>query len=181
VWLAGAQGMVYAEGTQHAGAVERGDNGVPVEGAGTLGLTGDMKEMDPRWVRAVSLAGYGVSLSLGVGIPIPILNEEILKHTTVRDRDIQASVVDYATDYPNRTGKILGRVTYEELRSGEITLNGKKIETGSLSSYHYAREIAEILKDEIKDGSFQVSRPVRALSRDRKFRPLVVKESERYG
>jgi uncharacterized protein (DUF39 family) len=181
VWLAGAQGIVYSEGTQHAGAVERGENGVPAEGAGTLALTADMKEMNPRWVRAVSLAGYGVSLALGVGIPIPVLNEEILKRTTVRDRDILASVVDYATDYPNRTGKILGRVTYEELRSGEITLGGKKIETGSLSSYHYAQEIAGLLKDEITAGRFTVSRPVRRLSRDRKFTPLVVKESERYG
>jgi hypothetical protein len=31
----------------------------------------------------------------------------------VRDRDILASVVDYATDYPQRTGKVLARVTYD--------------------------------------------------------------------
>ncbi|MBN2714805.1 MAG: homocysteine biosynthesis protein, partial [Deltaproteobacteria bacterium] len=30
VWLAGARGMVYAEGTQHCSVVERGENGVPV-------------------------------------------------------------------------------------------------------------------------------------------------------
>src|SRR5512137_2118462 len=39
VWLAGAQGHVYAEGTQHAGDCTRTPNGVPREGAGTLALT----------------------------------------------------------------------------------------------------------------------------------------------
>ena len=180
VWLAGTQGHVYAEGTQHAGAVDRAPNGVPSEGAGTLALTGDMKAMKPRYVRAVSLTGYGVSLSLGVGIPIPILNEEILKRTTIADHDILATVVDYAAEYPKRTGKFLARVTYEALRSGSITLNGNTVETGSLSSYHFAREIAETLKAEIRDGRFSVTRPIQPLPRDKKFRPMSVKESHRY-
>ncbi len=139
-----------------------------------------MKSMNPRFVRAVSLAGYGVSLSLGVGIPIPVLNEKILKQTTVRDRDIQATVIDYATEYPKRSGQYLARVTYEELKSGTISLNGKKVETGSLSSYYFAREIAETLKEEIRAGRFSVSPPLQPLARDGKARPLTVKESHRY-
>ena len=95
IWLAGARGIVYAQGTQHCSLVERGDNDVPVEGAGTLALTANMKEMLPEFVRGTSFKGYGVSLALGVGIPIPILNE-ILRRTTVRDRDITACVIDYS-------------------------------------------------------------------------------------
>ena len=110
IWLAGSRGLVYAQGTQHCSLVERGDNDVPVEGAGTLALSGDMKEMQAEFVRGVSFKGYGVSLALGVGIPIPILNPEILKRTTVRDRDIQACVTDYSSDYPQKTGKVLGLV-----------------------------------------------------------------------
>ena len=86
---------------------------MPREGAGTLALTADMKEMKPRFVRGVSLIGYGVSLALGVGIPIPVLNEEILRRTTVRDRDILAPVIDYSGDYPNRTGRVIARLSYE--------------------------------------------------------------------
>ena len=74
VWLAGAHGLVYAEGTQHAGDCERTPGGVPTGGAGTLALTGDMKQMQPDFVRGVSFRGYGVSLGLGVGVPIPVLN-----------------------------------------------------------------------------------------------------------
>jgi uncharacterized protein (DUF39 family) len=54
VWLAGAQGHVYAEGTQHSPTSERGANDVPTEGAGTLALTGNMKDMKPEFVRGVS-------------------------------------------------------------------------------------------------------------------------------
>jgi len=70
VWLAGAQGLVYAEGTQHAGAGDRTPGGIPKGGAGTLALTADMKQMIPEFVRGVSLRGYGASLALGIGIPI---------------------------------------------------------------------------------------------------------------
>jgi len=178
VWLAGAQGHVFAEGTQHASAVERNSNDVPIGGAGTLALTGDMKKMNAEFVRGVSLKGYGVSLAVGVGIPIPILNETILKYTAVRDRDIQAPVVDYSKDYAEGTGKILETLNYEQLKSGEVILLGKKIKTGSLSSYGKALNIAQILKAEIEDGKFQVSKPISALPREQKMNTLTVRENK---
>jgi len=179
VWLAGAQGHVYAEGTQHAPSVERNELDVPTGGAGTLALTGDMKKMDPDFVRGVSLKGYGVSLAVGVGIPIPVLNETILKYTAVRDRDIQAPVVDYSVDYAEGTGKVLEKLNYEELKSGEVTVQGKKVKTGSLSSYAKALEIAEILKAEIGNGSFLVSMPITELSQTQQMRPLVERENSK--
>jgi len=176
VWLAGAHGHVYAEGTQHAGNCARTPDGVPKGGAGTLALTGDMKQMRPEFVRGVSFRGYGVSLGLGVGIPIPILNQDILKRTCVRDRDIQAPVVDYSADYPQNTGKIICHVNYEQLRSGEIEVEGKKVAVGSLSSYHKALEIAHLLADEVRRGDFQVAQPVAPLPRDTGMKPLVARE-----
>jgi len=176
VWLAGAQGHVYAEGTQHAGDCERTVNGVPKEGAGTLALTADMKQMRPEFVRGVSLRGYGVSLALGVGVPIPILNEEILKRTCVRDRDILAPVTDYSHDYPEKTGRVIRYANYEELRSGQIEVEGQKVEVGSMSSYYKALEIANLLADEIRRGDFLVSRPIAPLPRNTKMKPLVIRE-----
>jgi len=176
VWLAGAQGHVYAEGTQHAGACERTPNGVPTEGAGTLALTADMKKMRPEFVRGVSLRGYGVSLALGVGVPIPILNEKVLKRACVRDRDILAPVIDYSTDYPNKTGRTICRVNYEQLRSGEIQVDGKKIAVASLSSYHKALEIANLLADEIRRGDFLLSAPIQPLPKNTAMKPLVIRK-----
>jgi uncharacterized protein (DUF39 family) len=176
VWLAGAQGHVYAEGTQHAGDCDRTDGGVPKEGAGTLALTGDMKQMRPEFVRGVSLRGYGVSLALGVGVPIPILNEEVLQRTCVRDREIFAPVIDYSVDYPQKTGRVIRHASYEELRRGEIEVEGQKVAVGSMSSYYRALEIANLLADEIRRGEFQVSRPLAPLPRNTKMKPLMIRE-----
>ncbi len=178
VWLAGARGHVYAEGTQHAGAVARTPAGVPKGGAGTLALTADMKQMRPEFVRGVSLRGYGVSLALGVGIPIPILDEKILKRTCVRDRDILAPVVDYGNDYPRNTGRVICHVNYEQLRSGSIKIKGKEVAAGSLSSYYKALEIANLLADEIRAGDFQLAEPIASLAKENKMKPLVIRQKE---
>ncbi|NQT03582.1 MAG: hypothetical protein HQ580_16255 [Planctomycetes bacterium] len=176
VWMAGARGHVYAEGTQHAGGGPRTPEGIPKGGAGTLALTADMKQMSQEFVRGVSFCGYGVSLALGVGIPIPILNEEVLKRTCISDREILAPVVDYSDDYPQNTGKVLSYVNYEQLRTGEIEVEGKKVAVGSLSSYYKALEIAHLLADEIKRGDFRLTEPIAYLKKDTKMKPLVARE-----
>jgi len=176
VWLAGAKGHVYAEGTQFTSQCERSENGVPVEGSGTLALTGDMKQMLPEFVRGVSLRGYGVSLSLGVGIPIPILNQEILQYTTVRDKEIEACVIDYSRDYPEKTGRVLAKVNYEELKSGSVEIEGKTVKTGSLSSYAKALKIARLLKQEIQKGEFLLNRPYAALPPNQSMKGLEIRK-----
>jgi uncharacterized protein (DUF39 family) len=177
VWLAGARGHVHAEGTQHAPTCQRGPNGVPKEGAGTLALTGDMKRMDPEYVRGVSLPGYGVSLSLGVGIPIPILNADILKRTTVRDQDIFAPLIDYSHDYPEKTGRVLREISYAELKTGEIAYEGRKIKVSAMSSYGKALHIAERLKEEIRRGAFLLSQPMAQLPREQGMKGLKITEA----
>jgi len=176
VWLAGAQGHVYAEGTQHAGGGPRSPDGLPMGGAGTLALTGDMKQMHPEFVRGVSFRGYGVSLGLGVGVPIPILNEQVLQRTCVRDCDIPAPVVDYSTDYPQNSGKVICHVTYAQLRTGQIEVEGKKVTVGSLSSYHKALEVANLLADEIRRGDFLLAKPIAPLPKDTVMKPMPARE-----
>lgn len=177
VWLAGADGIVYSQGTQHTSVADRGDNGVPTEGAGTLALSGDMKQMDREYVRGVSIKGYGVSLSVGVGIPIPILSPEILRSTTVRDEEIFAPVIDYASDYPQATGKVLAKVSYRELKSGSIDLFGTRTVTGTMASYNKALTIARILQSRIQDGTFLLSHPHMELPRGVPFKKLPLRNS----
>ena len=176
VWMAGAHGHVYAEGTQHAGGGARTPDGIPKGGSGTLALTADMKQMRQEFVRGVSFRGYGVSLALGIGIPIPILNEDILKRTCVSDREILAPVVDYSVDYPLNTGKVLCHVNYEQLRSGQIEVEGRKVAVSSLSSYYKALEIAHLLADEIRRGDFRLTEPIAYLPKDTTMKPLVIRE-----
>ncbi len=176
VWLAGAYGQVYAEGTQHASQCLRNGLDVPMEGSGTLALTGNMKDMIPEFVRGVSMRGYGVSLTLGVGIPIPILSPEILKHTCIRDEQIKAPVIDYSYDYPQRVSNIITRTTYAELKSGKIEIEGKKPEISALSSYSKALKVAELLKADVQDGKFTVTCPIQPLPADQSMNPLEIRE-----
>ena len=94
----------------------------------------------------------------------------------VRDRDILAPVIDYSNDYPQNTGKVLCHVNYEQLRSGQIQVEGKRIAVGSLSSYYKALEIAHLLADEIKRGDFLLTQPIEYLPKDTTMKPLVVRE-----
>ncbi len=166
IFLCGAQGFVAWAGTQHNCNVLRGENGVPKEGAATLATIGNLKNMSPEWLLGASILGYGVSLYIGIGVPIPILNEEIVRYTAVRDEDIYAQVYDYGVDYPSGISKSIGEVSYKELRSGKIKLDGKVIPTAPMSSYYKAREIAGILKDWIKEGKFLLGEPQQPLPSD---------------
>lgn len=160
IFLGGGVGYVCWHGTQHAPGAPRGENGVPTAPSGTLTVIGELKQMSPRWLRGISYLGYGASLMVGLGIPIPILDEEMLKFTAVSDADIFAPIVDYSEGYPQATGEVLGKVSYAELKSGEITLNGRAVPTAPLSSYFGARKIARQLKEWIQEGQFTLTEPV---------------------
>jgi len=159
IFLGGAQGYIIGPGTQHNPDVPRTPGGIPKRAAGTLMVMGDLKEMIPRWLVGVSIQGYGCSLAVGIGVPIPILNEEIANYTGVSDEEIFTQVVDYGYDYPNGVTKTYGEVSYAQLKSGSIVVNGKEVPAAPLSSYPRAREIAETLKRWIEEGKFLLGEP----------------------
>jgi len=163
IFLGGGTGYVAWQGTQHSPDVPRTEKGIPKEGAGTLAVIGDLKQMSPPWLVGTSVQGYGCSLTVGVGVPIPILNEEILQYTTVTDADILAPVIDYSDAFPQLKPDVLAEVSYAELKSGKIKVKGKDVPTASLSSYPRAVEIAATLKEWIQSGKFLLTKPVEPL------------------
>jgi uncharacterized protein (DUF39 family) len=159
IFLGGGDGYVTWYGTQHNPSVSRTRKGLPVSPAGTLWVMGDLKNMSTQWLVGVSLQGYGCSLAVGLGIPIPLLNEEIAGYTAISDEEIFTQIVDYGNDYPNGISRSYGQVSYAELKSGFIKLDGKEIPTVPLSSTVKAREIADILKQKIFRGEFTLGEP----------------------
>ena len=155
IFLGGGIGHIAWNGTQHNPHFQRKENGVPCEPAGTVAVIGDLKQMKPEFLVGTSFFGYGATLTVGIGIPIPVLNEEIAGWTSVRDRDIYTTVVDYSG-----TNEKLGEINYEQLRSGKIIISGKKVFSAPLSSYSKALEIANILKNWIKKGEFLLTEKV---------------------
>lgn len=159
IFLGGGTGHVMGCGTQHDPEPPRGPGGVPLCGAGTLSVRGDLSGMDPRWLRPIFLPGYGVSLMVGIGVPIPVLDEEMAVFTGVSDEGILSPVVDYGVSYPENSPETLGMVSCADLLRGSFVLGGKRVPAFNLSNRTGAVEIAETLKSWIRSGSFTITRP----------------------
>ncbi len=163
IFLGGGVGYVTWHGTQHNPGAMRSENGTPRRPSGTIMVQGDLKGMSSRWLKGISMQGYGSTMAVGIGIPIPILNEEMAAYTGVSDEEIFTQVVDYANDYPNQIAKNYGEVSYAQLKSGQIEIDGQEVPTAPLSSVVRAREIAETLKEWILDGNFELEKPIKTL------------------
>ena len=170
IFLGGAQGYIAWEGTQHFPNQKRLPNRTPIGPAATLALIGNAKEMSERWVRGCYFKGYGPSLMLGVGIPIPVLTPEVVERAAVSDSDLVAPVIDFSI--PRRVRPSFGMVSYEQLKSGKVMLNGQTVRVASLASLRMSQAVAETLRDEIRAGRFLLSEAVAPLPSDRPFFPL---------
>ena len=160
IFLGGGIGYVIGEGTQHN----------PSNRFGTLFLKGDLKQMSSEYLRGATYENYGTSMFVGVGIPIPILNRSLAKKTAIKNEDILTDIVDYSV--PRRDRPILKQVSYKELESGYVEINGKEVKCSSLSSLFYARKIAETLKNWINEGKFFLNPPAETLPTNTVFKPM---------
>jgi len=169
VFLGGGTGYVAWEGTQHFPLQKRLPNRTPVGPAATLALIGDAKQMNPKWVRGCYFKHYGPSLMLGVGVPLPVLNEEVVKHCAVQDKDIVAPVVDFSI--PRRVRPTFGLVSYAQLKTGRLTIEGKSVRVAPLASIYLSGQVAQELKQWITEGKFTLTEAVAPIPMDRSFLP----------
>lgn len=168
IFLGGTQGFVAWPGTQFHTTRPKNELGIPVTNAATIAVIGNLKDMSPEYIRAAYFEKYGVSLFVGIGIPIPILDADIAKRVSVNNSQIQTSVLDYGTIGMPK----LGEVSYEELRSGAIKVNGTKVRTAPVSSLAKARKIAEELKLWLQRGEFEISKPVQLFPKNTSLNSL---------
>ena len=158
IFLCGANGYIIGEGTQHAPPY------------GTLMVKGNLKEMDAQYMRAAVFPAYGVTLFVGIGIPIPILDEEMAKFTAVRDEEIETNIIDFGV--ARRDKPVVRRVTYAELKSGKVEINGEEVRVSPLSSFYMAEKIARELKNRISEGKFFLTLPVERNPVKSVFKPM---------
>ena len=169
IFLGGGIGYVAWEGTQHFPLQRRLPNRTPIGPAATLALIGDAKQMDARWVRGCYFKNYGPSLMLGVGVPFPVLQEEVVAHCAVQDQDLVAPVVDFSI--PRRVRPTFGLVSYAQLKSGRLTIDGKTVRVAPLASLFRSRQVAMELKQWIEAGTFTLTEFVAPIPANQTFRP----------
>ena len=176
IFIGGAIGYVAWHGTQHNPNQERLANGSTFGPGATLAVIGDLKKMNVSYLRAARFPGYGVTMFMGIGIPIPVIDEEMVQFLKIKDEEIYTNVYDYSVQRRNRPS--YGKVSYKQLKSGHITVNGKKVQTGSISSYSKAKEIAQSLKSLISSKKFLLTQPVSPLPKDEKLGTLEILAQE---
>ena len=177
ILLCGGEGYVVFEGTQAINKAERLENGDMHYAGYTLAVIGDLKGMRSEYVKAATFEGYGPSLYVGIGVPLPVIDEDMMADIAVPDEKLYTNVYDYGQSARSR--EILGRVSYAQLRSGEVELRGKKIRTAPLSSLFKARRIADELRHKLIDGSFVMTQPAAALPIRDSIHSLDAKEENR--
>ena len=155
IFLCGTQGYVSWNGTQFHSTKETNEYDIPTSNARTLAVIGNLKEMSADFLRAAFYEKYGNSLFIGLGIPIPVLDEDIAQRVSIRNEQIETTIVDYGNN-----NAILGKTNYAELQSGAILIQGKKVRTAPVASLAKARKIAETLKIWMQTGSFLLTEPV---------------------
>ncbi len=133
IFIGGTVGYVAWKGTQFKSGSARDENNLPKTPSGTLALIGDLKGMDTNYIKPAVYEKYGTSMFVGgVGIPIPLIDEDMTRQVAISNDEIYTSVFDYSVSEGAKP--ILAEPSYEELRSGKITIDGKEIKTASLSS-----------------------------------------------
>lgn len=175
IFIAGAQGYVAWRGTQFNSAAERDENGIPKGTGGTLALVGDMKEMSREFIAPAVYEKYGTSLFVGVGIPIPILDEDMMKQVSIGNDKLETNVLDYSVSEGPKP--VLARVSYEALQSGKIKIGDKDVKTAPLASLYKARQIADLLKEQIRTGEFYLTQPVQTFDTGSVTKPMVKEDA----
>jgi L-aspartate semialdehyde sulfurtransferase len=172
IFLCGAVGYVIWNGTQFHTTKEKNQYGVPVSNSATLAVIGNLKEMSAEFLRAAYYERYGVSLFVGIGIPIPLLDEDMARRVSIRNEQIETTILDYGL--PGMP--ILGRTNYAELQSGSILIKGKEVRTAPVASLQKARQIAEVLKSDISEGKFELTCPVAMFPKGTSLNKLIDSE-----
>lgn len=169
IFLGGGIGYVAWEGTQHFPLQKRLPNQTPIGPAATLALIGDAKQMNPKWVRGCYFKNYGPSLMLGVGVAFPVLNEAVVRCCAVSDKEVVAPVVDFSI--PRRVRPTFGLVSYAQLKTGRLKIEGKPVRVAPLASIYLSRQVALELKQWIEQGDFTLTEPVAPIDMNRSFLP----------
>jgi len=158
ILLCGGKGYIIGHGTQHC------------PGYATLMVKGNLKEMSPEFMKAAYMPGYGVTIFVGIGVPIPVLDEEIVKCLMIRDEEIKTKIIDFGVQRRDRP--VVREVSYAELKSGKVEINGELVRVSPLSSIYMARKIMEELKSRIEKGQFFLTSPVEKLSMGEPLKPM---------
>lgn len=161
VLVAGTIGWVLGAGGAHQPGVPRSSLGHALAPGASAAVSVELHGMDPRWVRPCHFEGQGPALLVAIAAPVPLLSLAMARQAAAGPELLEAPVLDLSI--PRRLKPSLGRVSYAELLSGSISLEGRRLRCAPACSPLLAQEAAEQLVTELREGRFPLHLPLRGL------------------
>ncbi len=167
IFFCGGEGYITWEGTQYdSDALRDEKTGLPLTPSATLAITADLRQVRSEFISPLYIPGYGVSLYISIGIAIPVINLDMAKALSVRNQDIKTQIHDYAT------GEISSTTTFQDLYNNNVSINGVKAASRTMTRLKTSHKITQILKTKVENGSFELTNPVKTLPVFGKCTPL---------
>jgi uncharacterized protein (DUF39 family) len=162
VLVGGAIGWVLGSGSGHQPNVRRLASGHARSPGAVAAVSVDLHGLRPEWLRACFFEGQGAALLVGIAAPIPLINEAVALQAACDDDGLEAPVLDIAI--PRRIKPSFGSVSYARLKSGAITVEGRRLTAAPAHSPRLAEAIGRELIDWLEDGRFPLRLPAQPLS-----------------
>ena len=170
VLVAGGLGWVSGAGSGHNPDARRQPSGHALSPGACAALEVDLHSLDPRWLRATRLEGGGSGLLVAIAAPVPLVHAEAARQAAAGDADLQAPVLDFAI--PRRVRPSFGPVSYAQLHSGQLSLEGRRLNCAPGHSPRLAGAIAEELVLRLREGRFPLRLPLQPLTGRPSLLPL---------
>jgi uncharacterized protein (DUF39 family) len=162
VLVAGAIGWVVGSGSGHHPGVRRSASGHAISPGAVAAVSVDLPGLRPEWLRPCFFEGHGAALLVALAAPIPLISEAVALQAACGDEDLKAPVLDVAI--PRRIRPTLGAVSYAQLKSGAIRVQGRRLIAAPAHSPRLAEAIGRELITQLEEGRFPLRLPVQPLS-----------------
>jgi len=161
VLAGGALGWVLGPGSAHQPGVPRSPLGHALAPGASAAVAVELHDLDPRWVRPCHFEGHGPGLLMTMAAAVPLLNLAMARQAAAGPERLEAPVLDMSI--PRRLKPSLGRVSYAQLLSGSIPLEGRHLRCAPACSPRLAEAAASQLATGLKEGRVPLRLPIRSL------------------
>ena len=101
---------------------------------------------------------------------LPVLDLEVVRATAVCDEDISVDLLDYGV--PSRNRPVLRKVSYAELRSGAVEMNGEEVRTSIALQFREGTAGSRELKNWVESGKMQLTLPTQKIDTAKNAHPM---------
>jgi uncharacterized protein (DUF39 family) len=170
VLVGGALGWVTGAGSGHLPDTRRLPSGHARVPGAVAAVSADLHELRGEWVRPTFFEGHGSGLLVAIASPVPLINATVALQAAAENDQLEAPVLDFSI--PRRVKPGFGGMSYRQLLTGRIQVDGHQLRCAPAHSPRLAEGIAAELIERLRSGHFPLRLPALPLSSRSALIPL---------